>query len=85
MIGGVYHADFGIVTLALLVSVLVSAIPAIFVGILQWWLRRKETTTFHIKLPSKEVSIDVKNLSSQDLTSILDALKDKPDGRQTKS
>jgi hypothetical protein len=82
MVREIYQADAGIsIALTLLISVGLSAIPALFTAILQW-IRRHDATTIIIQSDSKQ--IDIKNLNPQDVTSIIDALKDKADGRQAK-
>jgi hypothetical protein len=78
-----HFGHFGKVVIFALVSVAASAIPAILTAMRQ--LIKKTGTMISIKSGSKEESFDITDLSSQDVSSIIDALKDKPNGSQSKT
>lgn len=79
----IVQADFGAVTLTLLVSLATSAIPAILAAIHQ--RIRKKSTKVTIKVAGTEITYDVGKLNSKDIASIIDTLADKSNGRQAKT
>ncbi len=83
MIREVVQADLGFTLFAALIGVAASAIPACLTALRQW-LKRKDTKVT-IKSGSIEMSFDLDDLNSKDVSSIIDALADKSDDRQAKT